>query len=79
MGVCALPTLTSRFLCAPAAPDEAVRAAVNRAQALAKLTGVASHMIEPFTIQAIYNIELGEYAAAVEVVGTIRDICQSVG
>jgi predicted ATPase/DNA-binding winged helix-turn-helix (wHTH) protein len=52
-----------------AAPDEAVRGAVNRAHALAKLTGIASHMIEPFTIQAIYNIELGEYAAAAEVVG----------
>jgi predicted ATPase/DNA-binding winged helix-turn-helix (wHTH) protein len=50
-----------------AAPDEAVRGAMYRAVTLANLTGIASHMIEPFTVQAIYNLELGDYAAATEV------------
>jgi predicted ATPase len=60
-----------------AAPDEAVRAAMNRAVALAKLTGVPSHMIEPFTIQAIYNIELGEYTAATEVVARFETFAKA--
>jgi hypothetical protein len=34
-------------------------------------------MIEPFTIQAIYNIELGEYAAAVEVVGRFETFAKA--
>ena len=64
-----LLTVYMSILVRTAAPDEAVRGAMNRARALAKVTGVVSHMIEPFTAQAIYNIELGNYAAAAEVMG----------
>jgi predicted ATPase/DNA-binding winged helix-turn-helix (wHTH) protein len=64
-----LLTVYLSILVRTAAPDEAVRGAMNRARALAKATGVVSYMIEPFTVQAIYNIELGNYAAAAEVVG----------
>jgi predicted ATPase/DNA-binding winged helix-turn-helix (wHTH) protein len=60
-----------------AAPDEAVRGAMNRAVALAKITGVASHMIEPFTVQAIYDIELGDYPAATEVMGRFETFAKS--
>jgi hypothetical protein len=59
------------------APDEVVQAAMTRALALAKENGAVSHMIQPFTAQAIYNLELGNYTTAADVMGQFEKFAKN--
>ena len=61
------------------APDHLVIAAFTRAAELADRIGVAKLKVEPLTSQAIFQLELGNYAAAVSACEALARVAEASG